>query len=44
MIYSIQENELKEAAYERMDNRFDDFIEIVDVVDYKEVGHYTTVP
>jgi beta-lactamase regulating signal transducer with metallopeptidase domain len=40
-IYSIQENELKEAAYERMDNRFDDFIEIVDVVDYKEAGHYS---
>ncbi len=40
-IYTFSDNTLLEIAYERMENRFTDFVDIVDVIDYQKAGNYS---
>ena len=40
-VYAVSDNTLRETAYERMENRFADFVDIVDVIDYQKAGNYS---
>lgn len=40
-VYSVLENTLEEAAYERMENRFAGFVDIVDIMGLEKAGSYS---
>lgn len=40
-VYIVSDNTLQETVYERMENRFTDFVDIVDVIDYQNAGNYS---
>jgi beta-lactamase regulating signal transducer with metallopeptidase domain len=40
-VYTVSNNTLQETVYERMENRFADFVDIVDIVGYQNAGNYS---
>lgn len=38
-VYTVSDNTLREMVYERMENRFTDFVDIVDVIGYQKAGN-----
>lgn len=40
-VYTVSDNTLREVIYERMENRFTGFVDIVDVIDYQKAGNYS---
>ena len=39
--YTVSDNTLQETVYVRMENRFTDFVDIVDVIDFQKAGNYS---
>ena len=40
-VYTVSDNTLRGTVYERMENRFTGFVDIVDVIDYQKAGNYS---
>lgn len=40
-VYTVSDNTLRQTAYKRMENRFADFVDIVDVVGYQKAGSHS---